>query len=510
VSTDNKFYPSGLYGPTETTDTLGLDTNSPPSAGDDPSWVSDAVNDMSEGWAPIYCVAGGTSYLRDNAREFIPIEPKEDESAWKRRVSKATLTPFTTKIADQGAGLILRKSIQLSPKTGDGAVAEFWEEFCENVDGYGTDLDAFARSVVISSLMLGHAGVIVDYPAREPAPNLEIERERGLRPYFIKVDADQIIGWRKEAGNPISPIVQVRIKETVTEQVGQFGDRSVVQIRVLEQGSWRVFRKGENGWELYEEGQNSLSVIPLAVTYSGKISELISRPPLLSIANINICHAQRECDLNHALHVSALPILVLRGYDDSDNEIGLSANSAILMSTDSDASYVEPASSAFTAQQSYITELENQMKNLGISTLFSQTMAAETAESKQISRSDSDSLLAIVSKDLQSALQNAFDMAGEFIGQDAPVVQLDRDFDLQQLTDGQIGQYLGLYTNNVISLETLLSMLRAGEVLPSDLDIEEEIEKVEEGKLDGIKLMQQNSLPFETEEQEEEEVPPND
>ena len=53
-------------------------------------------------------------------------------------------------------------------------------------------------------------------------------------------------------------------------------------------------------------------------------------------------------------------------------------------------------------------------------------------------------------------------------------------------------------------------MLRAGEVLPSDLDIEEEIEKVEEGKLDGIKLMQQNSLPFETEEQEEEEVPPND
>ena len=32
-----------------------------------------------------------------------------------------------------------------------------------------------------------------------------------------------------------------------------------------------------------------------------------------------------------------LPILVLKGFDDQDNEIGLSANSAILMGTDGDA-----------------------------------------------------------------------------------------------------------------------------------------------------------------------------
>ena len=43
---------------------------------------------------------------------------------------------------------------------------------------------------------------------------------------------------------------------------------------------------------------------------------------------------------------------------------------------------VEPASSAFEAQQSFISELEHQMQNLGLSTLFSQKMGAETAESK--------------------------------------------------------------------------------------------------------------------------------
>ena len=45
------------------------------------------------------------------------------------------------------------------------------------------------------------------------------------------------------------------------------------------------------------------------------------------------------------------------------------------------------------------------MRSLGISTLFSQTFVGETAESKQLSRTDSDSLLAVVSKDLERCLQ---------------------------------------------------------------------------------------------------------
>ena len=44
--------------------------------------------------------------------------------------------------------------------------------------------------------------------------------------------------------------------------------------------------------------------------------------------------------------------------------------------------------------------MENQMRNLGISTLFSQTYVGETAEAKAMDRSDSDSMLSVVSQDL--------------------------------------------------------------------------------------------------------------
>jgi hypothetical protein len=220
----------------------------------------------------------------------------------------------------------------------------------------------------------------------------------------------------------------------------------------------------------------------MAVTYSNKLGELTSKPPLLPIANLNILHAQRQADLQHSLHVAALPILVLKGFDDTDNEIGLSANSAILMGTDGAAEYVEPASSAFQSQQEFISELEHQMQNLGMSTLFSQKMGAETAESKSLSRTDSDSLLSIVSKDLQASLQVAFDLAAQYAGIEAPSVQVDRDFDLQTLDPQQVTQYMGLWQNGAITHSTLLQMLQMGEILPH-IDVEAEIEAVEQEKL---------------------------
>ena len=500
-------YPSGIYGASDgPPDDTQLGANrEQAAAGNDPSWLSGPYLQMSEYWAPIKICVGGTQAFRKNCGELLPIEPKEDEAAWQRRVSHAVLSPFLTRIGEQAAGLILRKPVQLEPKEEGGEVDPYWDDFAKNVDGYGTDIDSYARRLVLSSILFGHAATLVDYPSTEPAPNLAVERELGLRPYFLEIDAANILGWRKAGDSPIAPIGQVRINEYVTEDLGMFGDEVVRQIRVLEPGKWSLWRKGEDGWALYQEGTTSLPVIPMAVTYSNKLGELMSKPPLLPIASLNILHGQRQADLQHSLHVAALPILVLKGFDDQDSEIGLSANSAILMGTEGDASYVEPASSAFQSQQDFISELESQMQNLGMSTLFAQKMGAETAESKSLSRTDSDSLLSIVSKDLQASLQVAFDLAAEYAGVEAPSVQVNRDFDLQTLDPQQVSQYMGLWQNGAITHSTLLQMLQLGEVLPH-IDVEAEIEQVEQEKL----LSMDMQVAAGTVTDEEDEQPPAD
>lgn len=481
---DNKFYPSGIYSPGNGPPDE-LQFNEQEKAGNDPSWLSGPYLEMSEWWQPIKVCAGGTQTFRENAPNLLPQEPREDEAAWRRRTSHAVLSPFLTRIAEQAAGLIMRKPLVFESKEAEGVVDEYWEQWKLDVDGYGTDLDSFARRVVLTSLLWGHSSVMVDFPSTEPAPNLRAEREMGLRPFLIEVRPDQILGWRKAEDTPLAPVDQIRINEYVTENLGAFGDRVIRQIRVLERGKWSVWRKGENGWILHQEGTTSLPVIPLSVTYSNKLGELMSKPPLLPIANLNILHAQRMADQQFALHVSAMPILVLAGWDDTDNEIALSANSALVMSPDSKAYYVEPASQSFEAQKEFLESLETQMKNLGISTLFSQQLAAETAESKSISRADSDSMLAVVSKDLQECLQNALELAAAFTGIEAPNVVLDHDFDTQLLDPQQVAQYMSLWTQGAIQHSTLLEALKRGEILPT-VDVNEEIEAIAAESLAGL------------------------
>ena len=482
--------PTGLYPHKQLSD-----ENADRNPGDDPSWESAAYLHMSQNWAPMDCVSSGTQYFRANANIYLPQEPQELEDAWHRRINHATFSPFVMRIAEQAAGLILRKEISLESQSGDTEVDPYWEEFRHDCDGHGSSLDTFARRLVLSSILYGHAGVMVDFPTREAAPSLQAERLAGMRPYFVgPVDAKQIIGWRRDEGNPLSPVTQVRINEYVSVPLGEFGEVIERQIRVLEPGRYRVYRRerttqqspsdiGE--WYIHEEGATSLDIIPLAITYSEKLDEYTSVPPLLALANLNISHAQRNADLQHSLHVAAMPIMVLKGFDDAPDPAGLSVNNAILLPPEGDAMMVEPASQSFAAQQGYLDKLEQQMASLGISTLFQQKMAGETAESKKISRSDSDALISIISKDLEKCLQKALDMAGEFAGKEPPVIKLDRDFDLQVLQGDQIDKYQALWMNGAITQETLLSALKKGEVLP-DIDIDEEVEMTSQEKLDNM------------------------
>nr|BAR39708.1 Phage portal protein [uncultured Mediterranean phage uvMED] len=128
-------------------------------------------------------------------------------------------------------------------------------------------------------------------------------------------------------------------------------------------------------------------------------------------------------------------------------------------------------------------------------------MGAETAESKRLSRTDSDSLLSVVSKDLERCLQNAIDIAAAYVNMEAPQVQLDRDFDTQVLDGNQVTQYTQLWTQGAITHETFLEMLKKGEVLP-DVDVEREVELVNQEKLANADLFAAGGVLGDEEEQD--------
>ena len=451
---------------------------------DSPFTRTRAVLDMMKGWEIMKAVTEGTDYLRTNSESFLPLEPREDYDAYLARVNRAVFSPFTQRLIRAATGLVLRKPITL---TGD----PYWTEmFKMDVDGRKSDLDEYARRLLMCSLTYGQSHILVDYPAPSGAVSLAEERQQNRRPYWIEVDPNNLYGWRLDRESNYGNLIQVRIGEKAVLPDGQFGEKVFDQVRVIEPGRYRVFRKKEQIEEMYdvsdgssagsfeagsadkdykqvEFGSFSLGEIPLVTIYSGKTDNLVSKPPLLDIAYLNLAHFQRQADLIHSLHVASQPMLVMEGYDDQTKDLAISVNYAMATQPGNKIYYVEPASSAFDAQSAEIKELQMQMATLGISTLSQQKFVAESADARRLDRVDTNSMLAMVSMELEQKLQKAFNLSAEYVGIEPPEVKISRDFDIERLIGQDITALTSLFDQQVIDREEFRDILVQGEVLPS-------------------------------------------
>lgn len=447
---------------------------------DSPFSRTQAVLDMMKGWEIMKAVTLGTEYLRENSESFLPIEPREDYAAYLGRVNRAVFSPVTQRLVRAAAGLILRKPISL---VGD----PYWTDvFAKDVDGCGSDLDEYARRLLICSLTYGQAHTLVDFPAPNGARSLAEERELNRRPYWIEIDPSNIYGWRLDREVNYGRLIQIRIKERAVVPEGDFGEKVYDQIRVIEPGRYRIFRQVEsakymNGgfpypnafdatdatsdYEQVESGSFSLGEIPLVTTYSGKTDTLTSKPPLLDIAYLNLAHFQRQADLIHSLHIASQPILVMEGWDDQTKDVAVSVNYAMATAPGNKIYYVEPAASAFQAQSDEIRELQMQMATLGISTLSQQKFVAESADARRLDRVDTNSMLSMVSMDIEQALQKSFNLAADYVGIEPPEVKLNRDFDIDRLIGQDITALTALFGQGVLDRDEFRQILVQGEIL---------------------------------------------
>jgi len=422
---------------------------------------------MMPDWSVMAAVTNGTNYLRDMSETYLPQEPREDDDAYQTRVDRSVLSPYTSRLIETAAGAILRKPIHIE---GD----PYWLELAQNIDGLGSNINEYARRALVSSLTYGHSAILVDYPAASEARNLAEERAMGRRPYFVHVDAPQIWGWRKESGT--NRLLQVRIHDYDVRPLNEFGEEQVEEMRVIYPGRYDLYTLGQELVEFTATGGYSLTEIPLVPIYSNRRGLLVSQPPLLDIANLNITHYQRQADLIHALHIAAMPTLVLEGWDDTTGSATMGVNYAIAMQPGNKAYYVQADATSFDAQMAELESLASQMSTLGVTKLFGQKFVAESAEAKRIDQAQSNSVLSIISQELESALNQAFGFAAQYVGMEPPEITIDRDFDYYRLIGQDVSVLAQLNQMGKISDAMLLEILRRGEVLPDNINVEDEAE----------------------------------
>ena len=425
---------------------------------------------MMPDWKVMAAVTNGTNYIRDLAELYLPQEPREDDEAWQARIDRSVLSPYTSRLIETAAGAVLRKPIHIE---GD----PYWSEVALDIDGIGSNINEYARRALVSSLTYGHSAILVDFPAATGARNLAEERAMGRRPYFVHVDAPQIWGWRKDDTNRLT---QIRIHDYEYRPLNEFGEEQVEVMRVIYPGRYDLYTLGQETVTFEESNGFSLDTIPVVPIYSNRRGVLISQPGLLDIANLNITHYQRQSDLIHALHIAAMPTLVLEGYSQDSSEATIGVNYALGMEPGHKAYYVQSDATSFEAQMAELQSLEGQMSTLGITKLFGQKFVAESAEAKRIDQAQSNSVLAIISQELESALNQAFKLAAQYVGMEPPVITIDRDFDYYRLIGQDVAVLAQLNEAGKISDETLLKILQHGEILPEDVKIADELERIQQ------------------------------
>ena len=447
-------------------------------------------------------VMAGTLHLRDQGERYLPKFPKEHEKAYRARLNASVLFNATKKTRKAFAGMIFRKD----PVIGDD-VPDPIQEHMENVDLTGRDLASFLRDHWEDAEDDGHAYIFVDMDPPVEGAESPLD-EADLRPYWVGIRKQDVLGFTagKVAGRKV--LTSLRYRESVVEEDGRWGEVEVHRIREYFLGVdpdnpdqlrvffnvWELDRDkeypGESaedwavvaGWEHSDAGgMMAISRIPITATYTGRTGFFESGPPLLDLALENIKHYQTDSDNQNLARTAKVQTLVFTGEkaDDIKSVAVGPGNAIVLEDPESDAKWIGADGSSFKDFAEDLRNIERRMAVMGLSMLMSESRAAETAESKRIDKTESDSQLAASAKDLQRAAGEALSFHAEWMDEEeGGHVGINTDFETEPLDSATFKEFRELWAERGISWETLMEIARRGEALPDGFDLEEERERI--------------------------------
>ena len=428
-----------------------------------------AYVNMEPHWLLIEALLQGTYGIRKGHRKYLPQEVRELDEAYDNRLMRSTLAPFYVRLERMLAGMLTRKPVRLED------VSDVVTEQLFDVDLQGNDLNVWTYETARKCIRYGHVGVLVDAPKAG---------ENG-RPYWTQYTPRDVLGWRSEIKDGKQQLTQLRLMEEITVPDGLYGEKQVQQVRVLTPGAFEIHQKDKKGdFVLIDEGTTSLSEIPFAVAYSNRVGVLESRPPLADIAELNLKAYQVQSDLDNQLHISAVPMLAIYGFPQSEEEISAGPGEALALPETARSEYIEPSGNSYDAQFKRLDQISQQINELGLAAVLGQKLSAETAEAKRIDRSQGDSTMMVIAQQMQDLIDNCLSFHAQYMQQaQAGSSFINRDFLATRLEPQEIQSLLQLYTAGTITQETLLNQLSAGEVLGDEFDVEEEVEATQSGGL---------------------------
>lgn len=449
--------------------------------GDDISAQSPAVVDMQAAWAVVDPLLQGTAEMRKQGGTMLPQMPMEDGEQYDKRLNTSTLFPAYARTVQTLTGKVFSKPIAVGDNVPDKIKA-----WMPDIDLQGRNLDAFASGIMEKALGYGLAGIYVDCPPRPVGVVSQAdEASIGLRPYFVEVNGPQVLGWRAKYTPKMGwTLLQLRIMEMVEVNDGEYGVKMVKQVRLLEPGVWSTYRQvsaQNTKWVVQDTGSTSLDYIPFVPIYGQRLGFMVSKPPLLELAYMNVKHWQSQSDQDNIVHMARVPILVATGIDDPTFALAIGASTCVkIKDVNGKLEYVEHKGTAIAAGKIALDDLKEEMRQAGAELIVIGKRLEVTATQVATENELGTCALQRISQGVEDGIDTALQMMADYakLGNGGNVT-LFNDFGVASLSDASAQLLLAMNVAGKISDETLFMEMQRRAILSADLDWETESELIE-------------------------------
>lgn len=453
-----------------------------------------ARREMEEEWVVVRTLRGGSRAMRKAGELFTPATDRErkDSLAYSARLKRSVLFPGYDRAVRKIAALPFQKE----PQVGD--LPQPLDRIVKDADRCGTPLAAWAKQVYTDAVDRGIGYIIVDNVPQSGVP-LPVADELDIRPYFVRVEPDNVVGHQTRTENGRDIVTEFRYREWSWEEKDGV-DVAVERVRVWTETTCEVWRRSTKqqvvdresqaasssagGYVLESSIEHGFGVVPLVPVYTRRTGTLQALPPMIDLGWINVAHWNSSSMQGSALSFARSPVFKLSGvsHETADQQPQLGPGATIVDPSDNvSAEFVEPAGTSLDAGRKDIEALERQMDALGTMPLQS-AGGPDTATGEVRADMDAKSEAQSWVEAMEWALVQAFHLAARHIGE-----TLDEDFAVMLFKDSSLiagkatdgPMLLSLSQAGKITDKTLLTNMIARGIIVGVEDVDAEIEELQ-------------------------------
>jgi hypothetical protein len=461
-------------------------------------------------WTMVDAILGGEATIKEGGTSYLPSFPRETVAKYDYRLA---ISPFTNIYADISNSLASKPFSQ--PLALVEGTPQQYLDLAENIDGQGNNHHVFCQSSFKNALDYGIDWILVDYTKAQPRTDglpltLADEREQGLRPYWVRIPARDMLAVYSAFIGGVETIYHARFEETAVDLV-EYVEESITRVREFDRerlydefgnitglgpAVWRLWEQRTDGgnkssWMMVGEGPITIGEIPLVPVILKKRQggSWIVDPPLRDLAYMQLAEYRQESNLEWVKIMTCFPMLSVSGIlptntDGSQVEITVSPNVAFIIPPSSsgtgipgEVKIVEPGAQSIVENRAQLELTRREMRDLGMQPVTEANLTVVTTANVSKKASSAVQAWAFLFKD---ALERAWRLTAMWLNDKSfePEVLIHTDFAVELESGKEVDALLKAQGQGIYSKMTVREEFRRRSIVSNDITDEEEEERL--------------------------------